>query len=166
MTLSNPTFPSRQGGPVTLAAALEQARAELAREQPPAAIRHALRADFARRHPRRRRPLRWLLSGAGVCLLLLAGSLVVMLVLPEPPVSDWERQALATGFVPVAPAERWPRHARDAGTAPAWVITTELPRERLATLGLPFDPARAGEPVRAQLLLHPSGDVLAVRVLR
>jgi hypothetical protein len=35
----------------------------------------------------------------------------------------------------------------------------------LAALGLPFDPARAAEPVRAELLMHASGDVLALRVI-
>jgi len=41
-----------------------------------------------------------------------------------------------------------------------------MPRERMALLGLPFDPARAGQPVRAELLMQPSGEVLAVRFLR
>jgi hypothetical protein len=42
-------------------------------------------------------------------------------------------------------------------------VSTELQGERLSALGLPFDPARAGDSVRAELLLHPSGEVLAVR---
>jgi hypothetical protein len=45
------------------------------------------------------------------------------------------------------------------------VQPAELPRERLALLGLPFDAARADETVRAELMLHPSGQVLAVRFL-
>ena len=45
----------------------------------------------------------------------------------------------------------------------AWVVDAELPRASLAGMGLPYDPARAAEPVRAELLLHPAGDVLAVR---
>ena len=48
----------------------------------------------------------------------------------------------------------------------AWLVSAELPSERLAALGLPYDPARAGETVRADLLVHRSGDVLAVRVVR
>ena len=54
--------------------------------------------------------------------------------------------------------ERWP-----AGETQAWLVRTEMPEERLAALGLPYDPARAGESVRADLLMHPSGEVLAVR---
>jgi hypothetical protein len=45
-------------------------------------------------------------------------------------------------------------------------VRTELPASRRALLGLPYDPAAAAAPVRAELLLHPSGDVLAVRVIR
>ena len=37
--------------------------------------------------------------------------------------------------------------------------------ERLALLGLPFDAARADEFVRAELMLNPHGQVLAVRLL-
>ncbi|HEV8688977.1 MAG TPA: hypothetical protein VGQ91_01680 [Ideonella sp.] len=73
----------------------------------------------------------------------------------------------ASGFVPVASAERFAELWQGgAQAAPAWVVPTELPRERLAALGLPYDPARAGETVHAELLLHPSGDVLAVRLTR
>ena len=73
----------------------------------------------------------------------------------------------ASGFVPVASPERFAELWQgNAQTAQAWVVPTELPRERLAALGLPYDPARAGEMVRAELLLHPSGDVLAVRLTR
>lgn len=86
------------------------------------------------------------------------------------PASAAPQEALAlssSGFVPVVSAERfaqlWPR---GADAAPAWVVSTEIPREQLAALGLPFDPGRAGEPVRAELLMHPSGDVLAVRLAR
>jgi hypothetical protein len=45
-------------------------------------------------------------------------------------------------------------------------VSTELPHSRLAVLGLPYDPARAGERVPAQFLMHSSGEVLAVRVNR
>lgn len=80
------------------------------------------------------------------------------------PVSPMPR---GSGFVPVASPERFAELWQGgAQTAPAWVVRTELPRERLAALGLPYDPARAGEPVHAELLMHPSGDVLAVRLTR
>lgn len=73
----------------------------------------------------------------------------------------------ASGFVPVASPERFAELWQGgAEAAPAWVVRTELPRERLAELGLPYDPARAGDLVHAELLMHPSGDVLAVRLTR
>lgn len=79
--------------------------------------------------------------------------------------AQWVDDAAGSGFLPVAPPERFAElwHG-GALAAPAWVVRTELPRERLAAFGLPYDPARAGEPVRAELLMHPAGDVLAVRL--
>ena len=62
------------------------------------------------------------------------------------------------GFVPVVPQEQWP-----ADDAPAWLVSTELRADRLAAMGLPFDPARAGDGVRAELLVRATGQVLAVR---
>ena len=79
-------------------------------------------------------------------------------------------------FVPVVTPQRWqqvvPRlssdyAATDAETgARAWVVAAEVPAAQLARFGLPFDPAHAGEPVRAELLLHSSGEILAVRYAR
>ena len=64
-------------------------------------------------------------------------------------------------------AQRWPQLMRDASVpGRAWVVPTELPSESLAAMGLPYDPAHAGEPVRAELLVHANGDVLAVRFVR
>jgi len=158
-TLPSDARPERE----TLAGALQRARAGLAREQPPKAVRAALFASFELQHPPRAPRRRWL----GVVFGLLALSLLLMLVLPGPADDGVELHA-ASGFMPLAPAERWPQVARDArGAGPAWLVATELPRERLAALGLPYDPARAGERVPAELLLHPvTGEVLAVRLLR
>lgn len=47
----------------------------------------------------------------------------------------------------------------------AWVLTAELPQLRLAAMGLPFDPSRAAEPLRAELLVAGNGEVIAVRLL-
>ena len=138
---------------------LRQAARELEGQHAPASVRSGVLAAFDERHapaPRRWRGLlAW--SGAATCAVLMLAAALLML-LPKPAVSPAEAQ-----FVPVAPAERW-ASARAAG--PAWLVSAELPRERLAELGLPYDPARAGETVRAELLLHPAGDVLAVRFLR
>ncbi|MBX3601365.1 MAG: hypothetical protein KF863_12120 [Rubrivivax sp.] len=120
----------------------------------------------------RRRGLRqpwawpWLLPrGAAwglACTTVLLGSLVLMLEQPAPPAVP--ETVLASGFVPLLPPERWPAAGGEA--APAWLVSAELSGERLAALGLPYDPARAGERVRAELLMQASGDVLAVRLLR
>jgi hypothetical protein len=67
------------------------------------------------------------------------------------------------GFVPVVAQERWSRLQEEGGAA--WVVSAELPAQRLISLGLPFDPARAGDSHRAELLVRASGEVLAVRVL-
>ena len=64
----------------------------------------------------------------------------------------------------MASAGRWQQLLSDSAT-PAWLVSTEMPRDRLAALGLPFDPARAAEPVRAELLMHASGEVIALRVI-
>jgi hypothetical protein len=71
--------------------------------------------------------------------------------------------AVAAGFLPLVSPQRM--QALASQPSAAWVLPAELPRERLAALGLPFDPARASEPVQAELLVHPSGELLAVRVV-
>ena len=68
---------------------------------------------------------------------------------------------MATGFLPVVGGDRWRALSRDEPTA-AWLVSTDMPRERLAALGPPFfDLARADERVKAELLMHASGEVLA-----
>lgn len=89
-------------------------------------------------------------------------------------------------FVPVVSPQRWQQivpQLSSANTEPggelgtnagadtstgtrAWVVGAEVPAAQLAKFGLPFDPAHAGEPVRAELLVHPSGEILAVRYAR
>jgi hypothetical protein len=81
---------------------------------------------------------------------------------PQVVVRDgWE--LLPEGFVPVAGAERWV--ASGQGVAKGWIVPAELPAERLASLGLPFDPGAAAARVPAELLMRADGEVLAVRVL-
>ena len=150
---------------------LKTAAAELAAQAPPAELQARVRAGVrAARQPAAPRPWwrrvggglvqqPWAWSGGAAFAALLVGSAVLTLRLPPPLplIDDGLRQG---GFVPVVPADRWPRD-----NAPAWLVSTELQGERLASLGLPFDPARAGQPVRAELLMHASGEVLAVRLL-
>lgn len=106
-------------------------------------------------------PLAW--SGAGVCALLLVAASALLLL--EPP-ADMAQQSYASDFVPLVPAERWDSYLRESGQARAWLVTTDMPRDRLALMGLPYDPGQAGDRVKAELLMHPSGDVLAVRFVR
>lgn len=155
---------------VYLADLLREGARDLARQRPPpgrdaavlAAMRRALPlpADDDAAAPRRWfRPLAW--SGAATCAVLLLGA-GLLLMLEPPPATE---EHVASDFLPLVSGERWSSYLRDAQAQPAWLVPTEMPRERLALLGLPYDPAQAGERVRAELLLHPSGDVLAVRVL-
>jgi hypothetical protein len=46
---------------------------------------------------------------------------------------------------------------------PAVIVSSQVAAATLSEYGLPVDPARADEPVRAEFLLSPTGLVLAVR---
>ena len=122
----------------------------------------SLRAFFATWSPRG-----WpvgTLTASGVTLLLV----VVLLAVLRPvavPVDASRALAQDDGFVPLVPAERWERLAGE-GASSAWLVPTEMPRARLAAMGLPYDPGRAAETVRAELLMQGDGEVLAVRLLR
>jgi hypothetical protein len=156
---------------VPLTRVLDALGEDLRRVAPPALSARATRA--LRRHRPAWWRTAWGFSGAAVCALGLLGSVVLVLQdspLPaDPPGLPTDQATLQrpvpTGFVAVAGAERWTQLMQGDGAAAAWVVPSELPRERLAALGLPFDPGRAGETVRAELLLHPSGELLAVRVM-
>jgi hypothetical protein len=144
---------------------LRAAAAELRHLQPPEALHERVLASQGRtpRAARRSRTWMWALAGSGA----LAGGMVLALALMSAGPTEPQRHDVmraASGFVPVASAARWQQLMKDSAT-PAWLVSTELPRDRLAALGLPYDPARAAEPVRAELLLHASGEVLALRVI-
>lgn len=150
--------------PVPLAQMLRVAATELAAVEPPpwrARTSQALVPPL----PARRWlwPAAW--SGAAACALVVLVSALLMLQGPPSTTEALPLQARASDFLPLAAPERWDRLGREGQDA-AWLVTTEMPRDRLAALGLPYDPARAGENVRAELLMHPSGEVLAVRFLR
>ncbi|HLL18158.1 MAG TPA: hypothetical protein VK439_05200 [Rubrivivax sp.] len=169
-TAEPPPHPSE--GPTTLATALGSAAADLQQWPVPAELRArvlaaaeaaAPRQAQARRAPPIPTPRRsgWAWSGAAACAVVLAGSALLMLGGPDRPDADAVRMGgLGGDFLALVPPERWPSEG-----APAWLVSTELPSERLAVMGLPYDPAHAGDSVRAELLLHPSGEVLAVRFL-
>lgn len=148
-----------------LAAALQRAARVLATQQPPAVLREALLQRVApppSRPPatQARRAWGWRVTawsgGAAVMAMLVVASAVLLLAPPpEAPL-----KAAGGEFMPLVPREDWPDEA-----SPAWLVASELPQERLAALGLPYDPARAADRVRAELLVHPSGLVLALRLI-
>ena len=149
----------------------EQAAATLAAmQQAFAAGQHATLPTRSEKHRLRWRTL-FVGAGAAACVAILLGA---GLLLALPPSLDTTLSAQAgvpsSDFVPLVSSDRWAGYLRDSGGATksgaAWLVPTEIPSERLALLGLPYDPARAGERVRAELLMHESGDVLAVRIIR
>lgn len=173
--------------PAVAALVLDRLAADLAQQPAPplsARARQALRPATAPARPRWwrlmvalgfgadagppvsgwRRAAAWGLSGAALCGVGVIGSVLLLVLSPPERAPTSARAGGPGGFITVASAERWQQLVgHDVSTA--WVVPAELPRERLATLGLPFDPSRAGERVSAELLMHPSGEVLAVRVL-
>jgi len=141
-----------------------------AREATLAAMRKAL-AGQPQTQPgllQRLRPARWLAwSGVAACATGVLGIALVFSVSLPP---TQQKEFSASAFVPLVSSERWQRVIQDTqepdkGNPTAWVVATEIPAERLALLGLPYDPSDADRPVRAELLMHASGEVLAVRVL-
>lgn len=157
--LMNPVPEPPFTSPPTLATALRAAAADLAAQEPPRTLQAQMLAAASLLRPAAPRPgrgwARW--APAAVCAAVFAGSAFMMLRLPERAPTE-DSAVRGAGFMALAPPDRWPR---ESGTA--WLVSTELQGERLAALGLPYDPARAAEGVRAELLLHPSGEVLAVR---
>jgi hypothetical protein len=158
---------------------LRPARAEFARLQPGAEQDATLLARLTEQqhllHIRRRvaetaeahepRWLRRLAWGSGALGATAAVLLSAMLLLDPPGTQAAQAATAGSGFIPLV-SEREFRAALEASrSAAVWLQPAELPRERLALLGLPFDAARADETVRAELMVHPSGQLLAVRLL-
>jgi len=157
------------------------ARAEFARLQPGAdqdaallaRITHQQQAQRARRNaektaedhePRWLRRLAWGSGALGATAALLLSAMLLL----DPPGGQAAPAAAAvtgSGFIPLVPDGEFRQALATGRQAAVWLQPAELPRERLALLGLPFDAARADEPVRAELMLHPNGQVLAVRIL-
>ena len=140
---------------------------DLRRQTPPPgrddAALDAMQARFAQRQASERRlRWRWSLVGPGLCASVLV--VCVWLVNLAPPEHDGTTLTRGSDFIVLVSADRWAAFEK-AGAANAWLVPTEVPRERLALLGLPYDPATAAEPVHAELLVHASGDVLAMRVM-
>jgi hypothetical protein len=138
---------------------------ELRQHLPPATLQAAIhrQLDRTQQRPRRKPWAAWLgWAGLSSAAATLALALVVQSMLPD---AVQPATALdSDGFVRLVSADEWQRaHGEPDST---WVVNTEWPQARLAAFGLPYDPAHAGERVPAQLLMHSSGDVLAVRFNR
>ena len=164
--MTPPTPPRGRGTPPpeTLAQVLARAAQELQAQEPPAGLRESLLrrvappgAPVAPAVPAAARPRwrAWAWSGGVAALAMLLVASTVLLLVPPPAAPGG-----GGDFVPLVAREDWPDEA-----SAAWLVPSELPQERLAALGLPYDPARAAEPVRAELLVHPSGLVLALRLI-
>jgi len=121
------------------------------------------RADEAQ-EPRWLRRLAWGSGALGATAAMLMSALLLL----DPPGRGEDSRAAApigSGFIALVPEGELRAALATGQGAAVWLQPTELPRERLALLGLPFDAARAEEFVRAELMLNPSGQVLAVRIL-
>ncbi len=163
-----------------LAPALDQwlvaARTDLAGRLPPFGLEGQVQARLAEaealRAVRQARPrpsdtaaaggwrwLAWLaLPVAAACALLLATALV----LQEPAAPAVRSNGGASGapFIALASMDVI------AAEPDKVVVPAELPRAALSYYGLPFDPARADQPARAELLMSARGAVLAVRFVQ
>ena len=158
------------------------ARDTLARLQPGAAqeaavlaaLTRQLQAQQARKarqealddhEPRWLRRLAWGSGALGATAALLLSAMLLL----DPPgtaaAPAVQAAATGSGFIPLVPEREFRQAMAAAHHAAVWLQPAELPRERLALLGLPFDATRADETVRAELMLNPSGQVLAVRIL-
>jgi len=153
--------------PQTLRQALARVSADLNRQSPSPQVPDAVMAAMAppaAPKPKRLRRFVWA-GGALAALTLTLGE--ALLFMPPPAAMPPVQRELSTAFMPVGNTERWSQLMTDAREpGHAWVVPTELPSESLAAMGLPYDPASAGQTVRAELLVHASGDVLAVRFVR
>jgi hypothetical protein len=88
---------------------------------------------------------------AGVATLVIA--LAIAMLAPDVPQRAAE---VRTPFLALV--------ASDAMAAePAVIVSSQVAAATLSEYGLPVDPARADEPIRAEFLLSPTGLVLAVR---
>ncbi|HTT13774.1 MAG TPA: hypothetical protein VMG60_23145 [Burkholderiaceae bacterium] len=145
---------------------LAAARADLAQRSPPGWIEPAITARqseglLLRRlrpgppaKPPRVRSRWWWSVPVGVATILVVPAGVLVLANGgAPPFA----RARAPAFMALTPIEAIAAEPRPL------VIASEVPRAQLAAIGLPVDPARADQPVRAEFLVSQRGAVLAVR---
>ncbi len=107
---------------------------------------------------------RWALAGPALCASVLMACVWLLGSAPPGESGATVLGNAGSSFIVLVPADRWASYEK-AGAGTAWLVPAEVSRERLALLGLPYDAADAAAPVRAELLVHASGDVLAMRVI-
>lgn len=129
------------------------------------AVLDAMRRQFdARQKTAKAGRWRWALAGPALCASVLVACVWLLGSAPPGESGATVMGNPGSGFIVLVSADRWAAYEK-AGASTAWLVPAEVPRERLALLGLPYDPTDAAAPVRAELLVHASGDVLAMRVM-
>ena len=84
----------------------------------------------------------------------IAISIGVVLLLPNAPQSD---TTVRTPFLALVASEAM------AAESSALIVSSQVSSATLSDYGLPVDPARIDQPIRAEFLLSPTGLILAVR---
>lgn len=140
---------------------LASLRSELDHQRAPASLEAALSAHF--RRAQHKRPRLWWMPPLALAATLAIVSWMIRAPLPPMPAPTQLSQASVAAdpgpFLALKPLERI---ALEPGTT---VVTSEFPRALLAEWGLPVAPDLAGEPVRAETLYSPDGEVLAIRLI-
>jgi anti-sigma-K factor RskA len=116
----------------------------------------ATRIDTVRRGDHRagfwRQPFSWRAAAlAGAATLAIAISVVVLV--PNAPQSD---TTVRTPFLALVASEAMAESS-------ALIVSSQVSSATLSDYGLPVDPARIDQPIRAEFLLSPTGLILAVR---
>ncbi len=150
---------------------LAAARSDLAERRPDLLAEHQLLARVRevralqsvaatriepRRNPAaglRRRVFNWRAAALGGAAML-AVALTVLILAPDSPARD---ATVRTPFLALVASEAI------AAAPSAVIVSSQVAGATLSDYGLPVDPARIDQPVRAEFLLSPTGLVLAVR---
>jgi hypothetical protein len=142
-----------------LEARMTRLRAESAAWTPPERVDTALAAAVrARRAPLHRALHHWIAWPLALAASVAIVAIALRGLSLQPPMDEATSSApLRPSFTPIVPMAEIQR------TADAVVVPARVPRMTLAQYGLPLDPARASEPVNAELLVRRDGAVLAYR---
>jgi hypothetical protein len=119
-----------------------------------AATRLASSPPLENRRANRFRLSGWWRAAALASVMTLAVVLTVVLLPQSPPSGD---ATVRTPFLALVASEAL------AAEPSALIVSSEVPGSTLSEYGLPVDPARIDQPIRAEFLLSPTGLLLAVR---